>query len=193
MDKLFQKNIIISLLCLIILIGVALYYLKLNSEPKSASTTFVSEEIRRHGPCPGKAETIKSEEGKTYQLLPNWYACHEVGRGDSIYLKYSDRFPPVIKIAYGIPGDRFNLERDKEHEAWNIKINHEWVTDPNGVNHFFGGKAPPVLALFEKSLKGVLGAKNCIVFSEVSPGSADSGRLGVVNSDDFLGKIEANP
>ena len=187
------KNKKISLV-LVVLAGVLFAIFLLNQFfPRVEKRTLVSDEARRRGPCPGETKRIDGN-GKSYQLLPNWYSCHEVARGDLVYLRFSDQLAPVVKTVYGVPGDHFKLLPDKDHQAWNIEINDKLlVTGDDKKPHFFGQKVPTLLNLYEKTQKGTLQPKNFIVFSENSPGDADSGTLGVVNVDDFIGKVEVIP
>lgn len=163
----------------------------LNRRPQSIQPrTFASEEERRNGPCPGTIENVQTADQKTHRLIPNWYACHPVERGDLVYLRFSDRISPVARKVYGIPNDSFQLSFNEQHQGWEIKINGELLKDREKKTFVFGSKNPPLLSLYERSMKGILTAKSFIVFSETSPGDADSGSLGVVNVDDFIGKIE---
>jgi hypothetical protein len=172
--------------------------LKRTLRPKTI--TLVSENQRRSGPCPGAPETFETNDhlmlhhfsaGSKFTVLPNWYACHPVERGDLIYLRYSFKFDPVIRIVYGIPGDRFEVTKNDAHKAWSVSINGDPVKDGEEA-HFFGTENPPMLSLYTEANKGILGPKNFIVFSETSPSIADSGSLGLVNVDDFLGKVQTH-
>jgi hypothetical protein len=174
--------------------------MSLKQTLRPTSVTLQSEEQRRNGPCPGETKTIAMKDaqmpklfpvGSQFRVLTNWYSCHQVERGDLIYLRYSFKLDSVVRKVYGIPGDKFEVIKDTVHKAWGLSINGERVSDPDGASHFFGNENPPLLSLYtSKGNKGTLGSKNYIVFSEKSPSASDSGTLGLVNSDDFLGKIE---
>jgi hypothetical protein len=174
-------------------------FLSLRKTLQPIVVSLVSEDQRRNGSCPGVTQTLDVKDsfmpkhfplGAKFKLLANWYACHEVERGDQIYLRYSFKFDPVIRTVYGVPGDKFEIFKDPIHAAWNISINGARMEDAPNFLHFFGNENPPLLSLYVKSGKGVLEPKNYIVFSETSPGAFDSGTLGLVNVDDFLGKAE---
>ena len=169
------------------LIAVLIFF---SSKKNSEEAPLSFEANLKSGPCPGVTEVLKAQDKKTYNILHNFYSCNPVKRGDLIYLKFSEQLPAVIRTVYGIPGDSFALVFDKENNNWNLKINDELVLDPEKTVHFFGGKSRPVLGLYEKSLKNHLPAKNFIVFSDQSPGHQDSSILGVVNVEDFVGKVE---
>jgi hypothetical protein len=181
--KKINPRIVAVIIVLLIAAGIAMYRYRSHQKPVM---TYVSEQARRKGPCPGKEEKFQAE-GKSYRLLTNWYACHPVERGDLVYLRFSDRLDPVVRRVYGIPKDHFKVTADKAHRAWNLLINEKMVVDQQTKPRFFGAEKPPLLSLYEKT---ELKPGTFIVFAEASPGSQDSGTLGVVNSDDFLGKVE---
>jgi len=163
---------------------------KFNHPKPPPQSAFLEDQKRRSGPCPGPEETIEVN-GKTYTYLPNWYACHPVERGDRVYFRFSNSLEPVVRTIYAIPGDHVELVKDSTLHHWNLKVGHDLVLDADHEPHFFGVKALPVLSLYLKEKMPVLKDKNYILFDDHSPSRADSGTLGVVNSDDFLGKIES--
>jgi hypothetical protein len=175
-------------------------FMSLKRTLKPTVVNLVSEEERRGGACPGPTETPVMKEtlmpkhfpaGSKFNVLPNWYSCHPVERGDTIYLRYSFKLDSVVRIVYGVPGDKFQVIKDSANKAWGVSINGERVQDADGKSHFFGNENAPLLSLYTaKDNKGTLGPKNFIVFSESSPSNADSGTLGLVSVDDFLGKVQ---
>jgi hypothetical protein len=184
------------------LIGIVILILLvlsiLNKTLKPETVTLVSENARRNGPCPGSTETLDTKDpfmpthfpaGSQFKVIGNWYACHEVQQGDFVYLQYSFKFPPVVRTVYGIPGDHFQISKNSGHHGWNISINGKLLNDVDNQPHYFGNDVSPLLNLYTQANHGLLGPKTYIVFSETSPGGFDSGTLGVVNSDDFLGKV----
>jgi hypothetical protein len=98
--------------------------------------------------------------------------------------------PPVVRIARGVPGDKFELISDKPNHAWNIKINGKFVLDNVGKPYFFGAETPPTLSLYEKSHHGLLGPGEAIIFSSFPPGDKDSGVSGLASVDDLVGRVE---
>jgi len=172
---------------ILIVCGIAILVMK--SRPQLPKTSFIDDQKRRAGPCPGPKETIQVD-GKSYSYLPNWYACHPAERGDRVYFRFSSSLPPVVRTIQAIPGDHAELVKDGTHHRWNLKVEDELVRDADHELHFFGNQTPPVLSLYLKGKAAELKEKNYIVFDDHSPSRMDSGTLGVVSSDDFLGKIE---
>jgi type IV secretory pathway protease TraF len=151
------------------------------------------------GPCPGETRSgvmpdvyLRGilEKGAPFRVTLNWYACRALERGDLVYYRFSRSHAPVVKVARAVPGDRFRVVRDPGRKAWNLEIDGELV-ESGGQPYFFGtDAAPPPLALFEKSRGGRLGEKEAIVLSAFPPGDTDSGTVGVVSTDDLIGKVE---
>ena len=130
------------------------------------------------------------EVGDKYTVVKGWYKCNPVKRDDVVFYVYNYGQPAVPRLVHAIPGDKFKLVKDKKRKAWNLSVNGKLVTNGDGKEpHFFGNDAPPVLSLYENSMKGVLAPSTYIIFSTVSPGSFDS-EMGVVNSEDFRGKVD---
>jgi hypothetical protein len=143
-------------------------------------------------PCPGPSvERLMKDrwmgrslpQGSKFRFLPNWYACHSAERDELVLYRFSSEREPVVRRVVGVPGDHFEWVEDKAHKSWNLMINGKPIHDSEKKVHF-------VLNLNGKNDKGLLGPKNYIVVTRVSPSVLDSGVFGVVSSDDFLGKVE---
>ncbi|MBC7397995.1 MAG: hypothetical protein H7333_11180 [Bdellovibrionales bacterium] len=195
-----NKKITLGVLALAIAILAVILMRSANKGGEDAGNTFVDEQKRMSGPCPGTTEIIEMKDsampksmpvGKKFKLLPNWYTCHEVKQGDLVYFRFSSSIDPVVRKVAGVPGKDFKLIQNKKDKNWNIEIDGDLLKDPGKDAHFFGSEHQTLIGLYEKSNKGKLMPRNYLVFSEESPGEKDSGTLGVVNSDDFLGKVEA--
>lgn len=150
------------------------------------------------GPCPGPDEKRKMTDGfmkgilekdQEYTLATNWYWCNQLERNDLVLLKFAPGLDPVVRRAIGIPGDKFQVTFDKKNKNWNLKINGKLIMSEEKP-YFFGAEMPPPLKLLEESRKGVLQNREFIMLSTFPPGDADSGRLGVVNLNDALGKVK---
>ncbi|MFZ9596189.1 MAG: hypothetical protein ACO3A2_08940 [Bdellovibrionia bacterium] len=160
---------------------------QVQSEGCNANTQYPEEEVEQ------KDATMKGviEPGQKYKVIRNWYRCNPSKRDEVVYYRYHTERPPVPRIIKGLPGDQFKLVRDKSGQAWNLLINGKPVTDATQKEPLsFGGQANPLLSLYENSMKGVLQPKTHIIFSAISHGTLDSSTLGVVHSDDFMGKVE---
>lgn len=149
-------------------------------------------------PCPGEkfVAVMKDhnmsgiiENGQSFSVLPNWYACHPLQDGDYVYYRYSYHRDPVVRIVRAREGDHFELIPDTVHKSWNIKINGKILLSDKDP-YYFGGELKPPLGLYEKSHKGLLAQSEAIVFSSRAPGNLDSGIFGLVNVIDLIGKVE---
>lgn len=129
------------------------------------------------------------EQGSTYTVFKNYYACHRVQAGDVVLYRFSSKFPPVPRIVRAVPGNKFKLVKDPSKKAWNIQVDGATLMY-EGKPHFFGVGAPPILALYEKSFKGVLPQNVFILFSNVPPGEIDSANFGVMSLSDIIGKVD---
>ncbi len=153
----------------------------------------------RESSCGGSPEVLEMkdvymagriEKGAQFRMLPGWYSCHPVERGDLVYYSYSDQDEPVVKIARGLPGDRFETVRDPKRPAWNLKVNEEVIDWDRGGPYFFGTDEPPTLSLYESERNNVLREGELILLSNVPPGDADSARIGLARVQDLVGKVE---
>ena len=178
-------NLVFGLVVLTIVIVVIL--LRKHSAPPEV--TFLDETKRRQGPCPGEVKSVESEN-KKFQLTSNWYECHPVTRGDLVFYQYSFTRPAVARRVVAEPGDRIAVKKDR-HQHWNLWVNEKVALNSEKKPYEFGNeKHDPVLALYTHQNNGKLKAREAVVFSEPIAGSLDSGMFGVVNADDFLGKLE---
>lgn len=155
-----SKALAIFCAVLAILAGIAAFLL-VPHWSRHEPSTLVSDEARIHGACPGETRTLEMTDahmprsfprGSKFRLVWNWYVCHPAERGDFVYYRYSFTTDPVVRRVVAVPGDRFSASRDETHLGWNVSVNGSLVTDDGGTPHFFGAKAEPVLALYEKPL-----------------------------------------
>jgi hypothetical protein len=129
------------------------------------------------------------EKGQKYEVILNYYKCHHIQRDDIVLYSFSQSLEPVIKKVVAVGGDNFDVTKDDQHHAWNLKVNNLIIRTPGLENYYFGSETPPTLALYIKPRRGVLKQNEVIVLSTVSPGNTDSGILGVASIRDLVGKI----
>jgi hypothetical protein len=179
-------------------IGV-FFYLKKESpkvdEPKEIL-------IGNGQPCPGETLELTAQDthmdgllklNQKFKVIINWYACHEIEKGDLVYYRYTPTLDPVVKVVRATEGDKFQVLFDKKHGAWNLKVNDEFVMDAvSDTPFYFGARPPSPLSLYEKANRGVLQKGDLILLSNVPPGSNDSGLFGVANIADVIGKVEVD-
>lgn len=181
-----QKKLVFGLVVLVILAAIA-YFAFNQREPENKDSTFIDQQKRLKGPCPGPLK----EWGK-FHILPNWYACHPAVKDEEVLYQFSNTKEPVVRRVVAVAGDSFILVEDKLHRAWNLKIDGKTVLDGGNTPHFFGKiDVPSMISLQGKEGKGVLKSGTAIIFSDTSPGQLDSGVFGVVDQVDFLGRVES--
>src|SRR4051812_26773813 len=96
--------------------GAGYYYWSHRPGPVPTTPRYANDR-----PCPGKTQTLVMKDpnlgetlkqGEQFDVLTNWYGCHAVERGDLVLYRFSETRDPVVRIARGIPGDRFHLVQD---------------------------------------------------------------------------------
>jgi hypothetical protein len=138
---------------------------------------------------PDDSMVDKIQKDQKLELVENWYRCHPVAKGDFVLLKYSQTLDPVVRIVAAVEGDSFGVKQTQGKNAWNLEVNGSFFAGNSGKPLTFGDETPPMLSLYVKSHPNGLMENELIVFSLHSPGDADSGKLGVVNLTDVVGKV----
>jgi hypothetical protein len=190
-----RSKAIIIVLLVIAAVLIVIYFRSVN---QVSNTTFVR---KRGGPCPGEIKTFVMQDlylrgilepGQKFRVITNYYNCHPVKRNDLVFYQFSTAMDPVVKIARGIPGDKFELKPFKPRHAWSLLINGDEVKSelPNHEVYFFGAASPPTLSLYVKSRNSHLGADEIIGLSSYPPGDSDSGTAGIIKLVDVVGKVE---
>jgi signal peptidase I len=161
-------------------------YLKLN-ENRKFNLTCVSartDEIVR-----GQSLSGVIEEGQTVKLLKNFYNCNPVQRGDIVAYNYSGRPEPIIKIIKGLPGDKFNLQKN-EGGGYNILINGQVSSTSLNQPYQLSEGRQKMLELYIHDYNGVIPPDTYLIFGNIATGSLDSTRFGLVGKEGIIGKIE---
>ena len=185
-----NKKIVAILVGIVILIAIWFSY-KRMTEPETGTGSYLEDSKRRSGPCPGVSQIVESE-GKKLKLIPNWYECNPLKAGDLVWSRFSFTKDPVARRLISVPGNTFSLEKDSEQEGWKLLVNDKIVLNSEKKPYVFGkGQHEPPLTLYTKKGIGTLKPREAILFADPSAGYLDSGMFGVVNADDFLGKLES--
>ena len=130
------------------------------------------------------------EEGQTVKLLKNFYSCNPIKRGDIVAYNYAGRPEPIIKIAKGLPGDRFNLQKN-ERGNYNILINDKIIATSANQPYVLQAGTQKMLELYINDYKGVIPPDTYLIFGNIATGSLDSTRFGLVGKEGIIGKIES--
>lgn len=197
-----NKNTIFTVLFIVLVLLILALWIFFFRPPKTKIEQPVVGPEQKHGrPCPGETKIFVMQDlhmkgllepGKKFKVIYNYYDCHPVERNDLVYMKFSTEFPPIVRIARGVPGDKFKLKHDQERSAWNILINGDMVKSEIEKHeaYFFGGEPPPTLSLYSDSRKSGLFSDEIIALSSYPPGKNDSGVFGLVKYVDIVGKVE---
>lgn len=108
--------------------------------------------------------------------------CGAPKHGDFVLVD-SPRNPnlPLIKIVFGVPGDKFRL---KETEGGhNLIINGTLAKNSEGKPYLFAGKRKDMLSLYE----GPIPANTYLILGNDPSGSTDSTRIGLVDKSAIAG------
>lgn len=127
-------------------------------------------------------------EGATVKIFFGYYNCNEVRRGDIVVYNYSGDPNPIIKIAKGLPGDEFHLQ--KSAGGWNLVINDEIIKNSQNQIYTFSEQGHKMLSLYENDYKAVIPVDAYLLLGNLASGSLDSTRFGLVGKTDILGKVE---
>jgi signal peptidase I len=127
------------------------------------------------------------ESGSTVKILFGYYLCNEVKRGDTVAYNFSGDRNPIIKIVKGLPGDKFHLREISG--IWNIFINGETAKNSKGEPYSLSEGGSKMLSLYERDYKGVIPLDAYLILGNISSGSLDSSRFGLVGKSDILGKV----
>ena len=136
----------------------------------------------------GNSLTGLIEDGAVLKLLMGYYKCQPVNRDDLIVYNYPGR-DPLIKIAKGIPGDKFQLKKSQS-SCWNILINDKILKNSESQSYCISEQGNRMLSLYEKDYKGVIPQDAYLILGNEVGGTLDSTRFGLVGKNDFLGKAQ---
>jgi hypothetical protein len=151
------------------------------------------------GPCPGEVLRRKANDPRMkgvlepetpIQITLNFYACNPIERDDLVLFRFHFDQEPVIRMARGIPGDRFNVLPDESTGRWKIEINGKLLKLKDGSTIIFGanGTHPPLLtAARERDHR--LAENEVILLSNATVGQLDSRNIGLISLYDVVGKV----
>lgn len=114
---------------------------------------------------------------------------HVFKHGDLAVIHYAvERLNPLIKVVFGLPGDKFSFKETKD--GWNLLINGAAAKNSTGAPYILGAKGHDMLALYEHDYHGIIPDNAYLVLGDVSKGSEDSTRFGLIARSDILGFAE---
>lgn len=130
------------------------------------------------------------EDGEEIQLLIGYYNCHEVERGDIVAFKHvSNGEAPIIKIAYGIPGDTWDIKPGSRERYLDIYVNGEQLKTVEGVAYGLFPQQAKLLQLYIKDRNGVIPKDSYLLLSTHPGGGNDSTHWGLIGRRSLVGKV----
>jgi signal peptidase I len=137
--------------------------------------------------CPARAVTVRGDSlspllpgGARIMMKPA--ACTgPVRRGDLVIFRTGAREQPVIKIAKGLPGDRFAVDQDGF-----IIVNDTVLENSAGVAFHLPQAQRGMLRAYQDSYGGVIPAGAYLLLGDSAKSVIDSTRLGLVHHSDFI-------
>ena len=125
-------------------------------------------------------------DGQKVTVLENYYACHDVARGDIVVYNYPGQ--PIVKKVMGMSGDMLGLQASGA--GWNILINGQPLKNAQGEKYLIGQSGDSMLSLYVHDYKGTIPAGSYLILGNLAGGSNDSTAFGLVGGTDFLGKVQ---
>lgn len=95
---------------------------------------------------------------------------------------------PVLKIARGVPGDRFGV-LPAENGASHLLINGQIVKNSQGTAYLLQGPGARLINAYAYDDKGVMPADTYLLLGDDPSGSLDSTRFGLVSRRAIIGKV----
>jgi len=125
--------------------------------------------------------------GDSVKIYYGFYDTHEIQKGDIVVCRFSFRQDPIIKIVRAVPKDSFAL-RELEDGSALLLINGAELKNSVGRLYKFSGKRKQMLSLYERDYKGVIPENSYLLLGNLSEGSLDSTRFGLVDRESIIGK-----
>ncbi len=153
----------------------------------SATGFFRSSVSWAQDSCPARAVTVRGDslspllpDGSRVMMKPA--ACAgPVRRGDLVIFRTGAREQPVIKIAKGLPGDRFSID-----ENGFIIVNDIILKNSAGVAYRLPAQGSAMLLAYQDGYGGVIPAGAYLLLGDGANSVIDSARLGLIHISDFI-------
>ncbi len=131
--------------------------------------------------------------GSTVTVEENYYACHDVARGDIVAYNYPGK--PLIKKVFGVPGDTLALAPATSSVSglvltgWSILVNGKALVNSAGYPYVITASGHRMLSIYVNDYRGVIPPDSYLILGDTPWGSEDSTVFGLVGREDLLGKV----
>jgi signal peptidase I len=202
--KINKKVIIFSVIGLVLLIFIILLISNLNKEKiinyntnESIKEELTNIENQNEFSCIRKTEKqIVSgnsmsgiiEQNEEINILYGFYDCNEIKRNNIVVVNYSGSEIPLIKLAKGLPGDNFYLE--KKDNYWHLIINNEIVKNSNNEEYQINQAGQKMINLYVNDFNKTIPLNTYLVLGNLISGSTDSTKFGLIDKSSIIGKGE---
>lgn len=141
--------------------------------------------------CPARPVTVRGDslspplpDGSRVMMKPAVCALQfdgPVRRGDLVIFRTGARAQPVIKIAKGLPGDRFTVDQDGF-----IVVNGAPLENSAGAAYRLPVSQRAMLLAYQDGYGGVIPADAYLLLGDSVNSVIDSTRLGLIHISDFI-------
>ncbi len=153
----------------------------------SATGFFRSPASWAQDSCPARAVAVRGDslspllpDGSRVMMKPA--ACAgKVRRDDLVIFRTGARAQPVIKIAKGLPGDRFAVDQDGF-----IVVNDVALENSAGAVYRLPARGRAILLAYQHKSGGVIPADTYLLLGDNANSVIDSTRLGLIHISDFI-------
>ena len=128
------------------------------------------------------------EDGQIVKVLLGYYDCHQIERDDIILFTHGSSENPLIKIVKGIPGDKFNLQETAG--GWHILINENILKNTLEKPYLIDQSGYKMLSLYIVDHNGIIPEQALLIMGNLTFGTTDSSRLGLISIRDVLGRAK---
>ena len=125
------------------------------------------------------------KSGETIKIIFGFYACNPVVRDDIVAYQYAGNSNPIVKIARGVPGDKWSLEKSGDYFL--IQVNGDIIKNSAGREY----KIPAtnkMLPLYAGDYP-VIPENSYLILGDGVNGSLDSSSFGFADGNNILGKV----
>lgn len=179
-----KYSLLFVFLGIVLVIFLLFFYKSSNSNishDKSCITNNSEKTVR------GASLTGIVESGECIVILENYYNCNSVKRDEVIAYEYAGNKDPIIKIIKAIPGDTFHT--GKTDNGWSILINEEILKNSKNEPYILNEKKRKMISLYENDYNGVMPEDVYLLLGNITTGSLDSTKFGLVGKKNIIGKV----
>lgn len=129
------------------------------------------------------------EPGAKVKVELGYYSCREVVRGDLVLYDYQGNYDPLLKIAAGIPGDRFETVPDPTAPIYsNILVNGQVLKTSSGEPYVLEPRGTRLLSLYAEDYGSVIPPGTYLLMGDSPRGALDSTVFGLVSKNSLIGR-----